>query len=525
MPRLSLAGLPKAFNFKKKTGKSAKHCLDLAFTKPTAVVPPTERTFLLMSTLAEWLHAVLRSTGATEDWVEACVNRLRDEGCARPQELGATSDATLERCGFAPGDRAKIHAARAAALANDGPLEALLPYALTSPDDDFPLAALCRGCSASGALFSSVRLAKISALASPTQIQQLTLTWHVLEARDGALRVRRVERRFPDEDFCGFVLSRSLTLKPGEHVRAVRCGFEVCGSSRTWTSARPRPDYRLASFAVETSARSRRGIGRRTRTFRATGDGGREAARLGRKPLARVHAVLECPKDQMKWGLLGLGLRAGGEGASIAGVGAVWARERAFGGHEPREVGGLPAVDEAAATPAELRARLAREADEARAEAARRETREPEPRANPFTGQRVSAILNDPWLREDAVDPSQRASVVNAAALVHAAAAAAAEAAPPGPPPAESADARPISVAAPLPLTDEHDALPLAVVAAPFDDALAHGAAYSLAMPLATVLPEAPDGHLWPAVPDHDVDLRAEIADNDERDAALMPAE
>ena len=51
------------------------------------------------------------------------------------------------------------------------------------------------------------------------------------------------------------------------------------------------------------------------------------------------------------------------------------------------------------------------------------------------------------------------------------------------------------------------------------------GAAYSLAMPLATVLPEAPDGHLWPAVPDHDVDLRAEIADNDERDAALMPAD
>ena len=53
MPRLSLAGLPKAFNFKKKTGKSAKHYLDLAFTKPTAVVPPTERNFLLMSTLEE----------------------------------------------------------------------------------------------------------------------------------------------------------------------------------------------------------------------------------------------------------------------------------------------------------------------------------------------------------------------------------------------------------------------------------------------------------------------------------------
>ena len=73
-----------------------------------------------------------------------------------------------------------------------------------------------------------------------------------------------------------------------------------------------------------------------------------------------------------------------------------------------------------------------------------------------------------------------------------------------------------VCVAAPLPLADE--SLPLAVVAAPFDDALAHGTACSFAAPLATVSvdwPEAPDHQPvvvldgadaalpWPDAPDH----------------------
>ena len=113
------------------------------------------------------------------------------------------------------------------------------------------------------------RLCKVAATWSAREIQQLELSWRVVEeSSDGSGRrvVKTIARRFPDLPFSGANTSQvALDLDEGDHVLGLECFFQVVpGALRSFNSTTTREAYRL----VEVAARATRGCFAVTRASR-----------------------------------------------------------------------------------------------------------------------------------------------------------------------------------------------------------------------------------------------------------------
>jgi len=318
----------------------------------------------VIPTLETWLSGSLRLPPG--DDLSAVVAALRARGITRPMQLGSLSSTMLVAVGIGNSYHGLFYAALARIRASEQPHAALVPWKLHQGIDwRYGAEELLQAV--------STRLASIEVVCSSVAVVQLVLTWHVVEAVDEGHCIRRVVRRYPDEDFCGEILRRTMRLEIGEHVCAMKCGYETgAGGLQTWANSRPTNVSRLVSVSVVTSKRRRHGVAVRAAKYE----------RLA----PRTYEVLRPPASAPQMGLVALEVRSSGKAAPLSGLRGVFAPVRACAYAAGAEAAAVATVRDSA-SPQEF------------GEVLQQDSASRQPR-NPYTGGRMEGVA-DPWLAAD----------------------------------------------------------------------------------------------------------------------------